>query len=566
VSNGHISPAVYSALGLNGYFELDDAVAQFRLLGSIFEGHVERDVPGVEWSSGNLGQGLSAASGMALASRMNSIPYHVWCVMGDGEQQKGQISEARRFAAKYELNNLSAIIDYNQLQISGSIHDVMPQHIRSNWESDGWYVVEINGHDLSQIFGAFETAESSEKPVMILAHTIMGKGVPFMENLAKYHGSALSEDQLSDALKILSLPNKIKEYRKARKDFKPAKANGKAGNFAFKGDLKSGQPTMYDKDTDNRSAWGNAIADLGLINRDAATAIAVFDCDLAASVKTGDFATNHPERFIQSGITEHHTAVAAGAVSSCGIQTFWSDFGMFGIDEVYNMQRLNDINNANLKVVVTHVGLDVGEDGKTHQCIDYIGLARNLYNFRLICPADPNHTDRIIRWLINKPGNYFVTMGRSKLPILKNDEGSTFYQMDYSFEYGKADVLRLGNDGCVIVCGTPAGNALRAVDSLREEGIYLQLIYDSCPLSINREILVFAAKTGIIFSIEDHNVHSGLGSIIADRLVEERICSKLVKIGVGSYPNSGTAEDLYRWAGLDTQSLIIRIKQELASR
>ncbi|MDP2172337.1 MAG: transketolase [Candidatus Cloacimonadaceae bacterium] len=564
ISNGHLSPAVYSALGLNGYFELDDAVSQFRLLGSIFEGHIEREVPGVEWSTGNLGQGLSAAAGMALASRINATPYRVYCIMGDGEQQKGQISEARRFAAKFKLNNLTAIVDYNQLQISGSIHEVMPQHIRSNWESDGWYVLEINGHDFGLISGALEAAEDAETPVMILAHTVMGKAVPFMENMAKYHGSALDEEQLEEALNILGVPNRIKDYRKARKEFKPPKTKVNGNHFALKGDLKSGQPIVYDKDTDNRSAWGNAIADLGMINIDSSTPIAVFDCDLAASVKTGEFAKNHPDNFIQSGIMEHHTSVAAGSLSACGIQTFWSDFGMFGIDEVYNMQRLNDINHANLKVVVTHVGLDVGEDGKTHQCIDYIGLTRNLYNFRLICPADPNHTDRIIRWLINKPGNYFVTMGRSKLSILKNDEDGLFYKMDYTFDYGMADVLRLGNDGCVIVCGTPAGNALKAVDSLREEGIYLQLIYISCPLAIDREILDFAAKTGTIFSIEDHNVHSGLGSIIADRLAEERICAKLVKIGVRSYPNSGTADDLYHWAGLDTESLIRSIKQELS--
>ncbi len=125
ISNGHISPAVFSALGLLGYFDLDEAIAQFRLTGSIFEGHTERRVPGVEWSSGNLGQGLSAGTGFALASRINKIPYNVYVFMGDGEQQKGQISEARRFAVKYCLNNIIAIIDYNQLQISGSIHNVI---------------------------------------------------------------------------------------------------------------------------------------------------------------------------------------------------------------------------------------------------------------------------------------------------------------------------------------------------------------------------------------------------------------------------------------------------------
>lgn len=562
VSNGHISPAVYSTLALNGYFDLDDAVSYFRLAGSMFEGHIERDVPGVEWSSGNLGQGLSAAAGMALAAKLNNIPYRVYTLMGDGEQQKGQICEARKFAVKYHLTNLCAIIDYNQLQISGSIHDVMPQNIRMNWEADGWHVLEINGHDLEQILNALDTVEHATAPTMILAHTVMGKGVSFMENQAKYHGSTLSEEQLAEALKELDMPNRLKEYKKIRENFRAKNGEHKL-QFALECDLQSGQPTVYDKDTDNRSAWGNAIADLAEINRSNRTPIAVLDCDLAGSVKTADFAKVMPERFIQCGIMEHNTAVVAGALSTCGIQTFWADFGMFGLAEVYNMQRLNDINQTNLKVVLTHVGLDVGEDGKTHQSIDYIGLTRNLYDFRLICPADPNHTDRIIRWLINKPGNYVITMGRSKLPILRTEDGSLMYPMDHKFEYGKADVLRLGNMGTVFVTGTPVAKALKAVDTLRDEGVYLQLVYVSCPLEMPTDVLEMACRSGIIFSVEDHNVHTGLGTVIADRMVQEGLSAKLIKMGVKQYPASGNSEALYRMAGLDAVSITETIRTAL---
>lgn len=562
VSNGHISPAVYSALAINGFFELDDAISYFRLAGSMFEGHIERDVPGVEWSSGNLGQGLSAAAGMALASKINSIPYRVYTLMGDGEQQKGQICEARKFAVKYKLANLCAIIDYNQLQISGSIHDVMPQNIRMNWEADGWHVLEINGHDIEQIMSALDAVEHANVPTMILAHTVMGKGVSFMENQAKYHGSTLSEDQLAEALKELEIPNRMKEYKKFRDTFRTKTPEHKT-QFALDCTLHSGQPQVYDKDTDNRSAWGNAIADLAGINKDNPVPIAVLDCDLAGSVKTADFAGVMPERFIQCGIMEHNTAVVAGALSTCGIQTFWADFGMFGLAEVYNMQRLNDINQTNLKVVLTHVGLDVGEDGKTHQSIDYIGLTRNLYDFRLICPADPNHTDRIIRWLINKPGNYVITMGRSKLPILRTEDGSLMYPMDHKFEYGKADVLRLGNMGTVFVTGTPVAKALKAVDTLRDEGVYLQLVYVSCPLEMPTDVLEMACRSGIIFSVEDHNVHTGLGTVIADRMVQEGLSAKLIKMGVKQYPASGNSEALYRMASLDAVSITETIRTAL---
>ncbi|MDD4309188.1 MAG: transketolase [Candidatus Cloacimonetes bacterium] len=561
VSNGHISPAVYSTLALMGYFELDSVVAQFRLAGSMFEGHIEREVPGVEWSTGNLGQGLSAATGMALASRINKTPYNVYVFMGDGEQQKGQLSEARRFAVKYELNNLIAIVDYNQLQISGSIHDVMPQNIRKSWESDGWQVLEVNGHDIPLILSTYHNAHGFEHPTMILAHTIMGKGVDFMENKAKFHGSTLDEEQLTEALKQLGVTNELKKYRKQRADFKAVKHT--YTKFDLLPDFTCGKPVLYETDNDCRSAWGTAIADLAKINKNAKTPLVVVDCDLAASVKTGEFAAVSPENFIQCGIMEQHAAVMSGALSTCGIQTFWSDFGVFGIAEVYNAQRLNDINHANLKTVLTHVGIDVGEDGKTHQSIDYISLVRNLFGFKLICPADANQTDRVIRWLSNKSGNYLVTMGRSKLPIIKNNDGKIHYAVDYNFTYGKADLWRDGNHGSIWVCGTPAARALKAVEILRQEGIFMELVYVATPLQIDECQLKSSASKGIIFSVEDHSVHGGLGSSIADAILQQQLSTRLIKLGVHGYSMSGNVTELYQLAGLDTASIIKTVKANL---
>jgi len=561
VSNGHISPAVYSALGIMGYFNLDDAISQFRTFGSIFEGHIERDVPGVEWSTGNLGQGLSAAAGIALASRINKIPYNVYVFMGDGEQQKGQISEARRFAAKYKLNNLTAIVDYNQLQISGSIHDVMPQNIRTNWESDGWQVIEVTGHDIHLVLSAFESAHGFEHPTMILAHTVMGKGVDFMENKAKYHGSTLNEQQLEQALQQLDGVSELDKYRKLRREFKPSTNHNK--DFAITPDFTCGKAVLYDSDSDCRSAWGKAIADLARINGNAKTPLVVVDCDLAVSVKTDEFAEAYPDNFIECGIMEQHAAVMSGALSTCGIQTFWSEFGVFGMAEVYNAQRLNDINHTNLKTVVTHVGIDVGADGKTHQSVDYISLARNLFGFRVICPADANQTDRIIRWLANKPGNYLVTMGRSKLPVIRNLDGKPHYAQDYGFVYGQADILRDGNHGSLWVCGTPVAKALKAIDSLHDEGIFIELVYVSSPLHLDAKLLKTEAAKGPIFSVEDHSVNGGLGTIIADNLMANGITAKLTKMGVKEYPVSGESIDLYKWAGIDSQSIINTIKSKL---
>ena len=162
ISHGHTSPATYSTLASCGFFNIDDAISQFRLAGSIYEGHVEPDVPGIEWASGNLGQGLSAGCGFALANKLKNIDNHTFVLMGDGEQQKGQLAEARRFAVKYNLN-ITGFIDYNQLQISGDINKVMPQYILENYLSDGWDVIEIDGHDLVEIRDAILDAVQNEK-------------------------------------------------------------------------------------------------------------------------------------------------------------------------------------------------------------------------------------------------------------------------------------------------------------------------------------------------------------------------------------------------------------------
>lgn len=559
ISHGHVSPAAYSALGLMGFFKLDDAISRFRLAGSKFEGHVEPDVPGIEWASGNLGQGLSAGCGFALGCKLKNIHNHTFVLMGDGEQQKGQLSEARRFATKYKLKNITAFIDYNKLQICGRTEKIMPQSILENYISDGWGVIEIDGHDLVEIRDAIVDAVCHDKPTLILAHTTMGKGVSFMENKEKYHGSTISEEQLNAALKELGLENDFEKYKELRSKFKPSSQKYVNEYIEFK--MKTGNPIVYKETTDNRSAWGNAIADIASINDNAP--IAVFDCDLQGSVKTTKFESIMPQNFFQGGIMEHNTAVVAGAVSKEGFQVFFADFGVFGVDETFNQHRLNDINKTNLKVITTHVGLDVGEDGKTHQCVDYLGVMKNLYHFKTIIPADPSQTDHIIRYISSKYGNFLIPMGRSKLEIIKDNKGNIFFDKDYKFKYGKADLLRDGSDAALFVMGTLTGKAVEIAEKLLEEKISLQVWNISCPNDIDEDALKKAAKTGTIFTYEDHNVNTGLGNSIADKLMQMGLSCKFHKFGVEDYSFSGKSSDLFQFYGLDVNSMVESIKDIL---
>ncbi|MBL7107883.1 MAG: transketolase [Candidatus Cloacimonetes bacterium] len=560
ISHGHTAPAIYSVLGRNRFFDINEAIAYFRKAGSIFEGHIEPDVPGIEWATGNLGQGLSAGCGFALAGKQRNLDYNVFVTMGDGEQQKGQISEARRFAKKYNLTNITVIIDFNKLQISGKISEIMPQNIKENYISDDWEVIEVDGHNFREIFSALEKATSNnDSPTAILSKTVMGNGVSFMENDEQYHGKPLTEQQCKQALEELGLENDLEKYKKIREKFSPFKLKTKK---IKEQNINLGNFLKYEKGTKiaNRDAFGNALTDLASANKDKIE-FAVFDCDLAGSVKTDKFAKENSNQFYQSGIQEHNTAVIAGVMSKESIITFFSDFGVFGVDETYNQQRLNDINHTNLKLVTTHNGLDVGEDGKTHQCIDYIGVMRNLFGFKIIIPVDANQTDKVIRYIAKKSGNFFVAVGRSKTEIISDENDKIFYDEDYKFEYGKVDKLRSGKDATIIATGVMVEKALKVYEILKKNGINISVWNFSCISEISENDLKSASSSGHIFTYEDHNVNTGLGSIIASKLLEYEIRCKLTKFGVTKYGNSGKSEEIYKLLNLDSDSVAKKIEK-----
>jgi transketolase len=564
VSHGHTSPGVYSALGMLGIIDIDEAIAYFRKAGSPYEGHIERHVKGIEWSTGNLGQGLSAGCGFSLVSKIKKIENYVFVVMGDGEQQKGQITEARRFAKKYDLKNLFAIIDYNKLQISGNISDVMKQNIKENYLSDGWDVYEADGHDFNSLYEIIRKMVLKGGPAVLIAHTVMGKGVSFMENVKDYHGKALTKEQYDKAMVELGLENKLDFYKTMReqKKFIPQhiKAPSKFPN------IKLPLPKVYDINTkiDNRSAFGEALLHIALENQNNHyLPIAVFDCDLTSSVKTDGFAKHFPNNFFQGGIQEHNTATIAGAVSIEGVLSVFADFGVFGIDEVYNQQRLNDINNTNLKVVCTHLGVDVGEDGKTHQAIDYIGLLRNLYNFHCIIPADANQTYRAVLYSFSRPGNYFIGMGRSVTPIIAKDNGTPFFGDGYEFEYGKADIIREGCDVVIFTYGVMVYRALEIAKLLAEKNIFAMVVNVSTPKKLDDEVMKKTGKIGKVVVYEDHNVYTGLGSIVSDYFIEKAMTVKLLKLGIDNYCYSGKPDELFSLIGLSPEIASERIVQFL---
>lgn len=553
VSHGHTSPGVYASLARLGHMPVDEVIAFFRKAGSPFEGHVVKGIPFIDWSTGNLGQGLSAGCGFAIASKIRKDGSHVYVLMGDGEQQKGQISEARRFAKKYGLSNITVVVDYNGLQISGSIASVMPQNIIENYLSDGWDIIEVNGHDHNEIYGALKEARSAANPTCIIAHTVMGNGVPFMENKEKYHGSPLNEKEYKEAVGVLGVDDRIDLYREMRKGVATFKGAHEEPETA----IDAGQPFTYvnEDKIDNRTAFGKALKDLADKNIGKGQAICVFDCDLASSVKTGDFAKAYPGYFFQGGLQEHNVATIAGALSTTGILTFFADFGVFGIDETYNQHRLNDINRSNLKLMLTHVGLDVGPDGKTHQCVDYIGLAGNLYRFKVIVPCDPNQTDRVVRYAAQQDGNFLVAMGRNRWPVISDNDGKPVYGDGYVFEYGRMDLFGEGSDGAIITYGGMLAKAMQIQESLQKKGVNVVVVNMPCVREIDAAAMEKAMKIPVIITYEDHNVHTGIAPFIAQYLLKCGYKGRMESFGAKGYGASGDTEDVLKLEGLDVGSM-----------
>jgi transketolase len=568
VSHGHTSPGVYAVLGRLGFFNIDDAIAYFRLAGSPFEGHIEREIPGVEWTTGNLGQGLSAGVGFALAAKILQKGYHVFVLMSDAEQAKGQVAEARRIARKYNLTNITVIIDYNDKQISGNAHEIMPVNIKANYEADGWRVIEIDGHNYQEIYQTIRTAlNDKENPVCIIAKTVMGKGVSFMEDKEVYHGKPLTLDEYKRAISELGVEDNLEYYAERRKlkQFPVFKRN-----VEYKINLNDAEVKIYKtgEKVATRVAVGEQLTRIGkanLGNRNY-TPFAVFDCDLAESLRFVEFSKQFPDYFFEFGVQEHSTATVAGALSSQGVIGVFGDFGVFGVDETYNQHRLNDINKTNLKLIISHIGIDVGEDGKTHHCIDYIGVLRNLYNFKLIVPGDANQAQKALNYAMREYGNFAIAVGRSNWPVITDKNGSPYYGESYEFRYGVADIIREGDYGTLIAYGPTLGRALEVFEILKSNGKELYVVNISTPFKLDEEVLL---KDEIIsrpiFVYEDHNVNTGLGVILADFYLSKGKFVRLYKFGLENYSVSGSANDLYEINNLSPVRVSNRILDILNS-
>ncbi len=558
VSNGHISPGVYSVLAEMGAIDREQVEKEFRQVGSIFEGHVTRHVEGVHFGTGPLGVGVSAAAGFALAQKRKGEGGKVFCLMGDGEAQEGQVHEMALFAAKENLSNFVVFVDYNQVQLTASLDDTLPINVAAFFRAAEWNVLEIDGHNVEEIWSSLAEAEKACSPTVVVAKTVMGQGISLMQADGEqlkptWHGQAPKPEAIDEALKDFELTGEeqkiLGEFRLDR-SYDPPK-NRFIKDLEPMSEVDTGKPILYEADvmTDCRSAYGKALLDLAKNNNN----IWATTADLGGSVMTKFVAAEHPEQFVEFGIAEQNMVSVAGGASFEGIIPFASTFGAFLSSRAKDQARVNDINQTNVKMVATHCGLSVGEDGPTHQAIDDMGSFLGMFHTMVMEPADPNQCDRMIRYVASHYGNFYVRMGRHKLLVLTKEDGSVFFDENYQYEYGKTDTLRSGAAVTIVAMGATVIEALKARDA---SGIDAEIVIASSIKRFDDNLKTSIQKTGKVITVEDHNVKSGLGAAVSLFLAQEGLkVDSFQSLGVGEYQLSGKPAELYDEAGIGSRAI-----------
>ncbi len=543
-SAGHKAPALYTALGFAGFCPLDDIVT-LRKLYSPFQGHPHwLRLPGVEVSSGSLGQGLSVSVGMALAARLDNKPHKIFCLMGDGEQQEGQVWEAAMEAGNFHLDNLVAVIDCNRLQIDGWVKDVMQvEPLADKYTSFGWQVLHTDGHDMQQLVDAFAKARATTgKPAVILADTIKGKGVSFMENQPGWHGKAPNREELSAALNNLGLTDRIPVDRlldkaKNYQSEVDRKLADKMPKFSRDYWWNAGD-TMKVKMEPTRKGFGKSLAENGGDER-----VVCIGLDISASITIGDFYAGKPERanrWISMGIAEQSATAAAAGLAREGKLPVLGSYATFSAARNLDQLRVSVCyGNFNVLVAGAHAGVSVGPDGATHQALEDLFAMQGLPNMSVVVPCDAIETRKATDYLLlQHVGPKYIRFAREATPIVTAESTP--------FVFGKANVIRLRaetasfidafetqlaehyknefEDLTIVAIGPMVPEAMRAARILKLDYGYETRIVNMHTLKpIDAEAILRAAReTGVVVTAEEHQI-GALAWRVSSLITQSRI-------------------------------------------
>ena len=542
LSKGHAAPILYAAWAEAGAFPVEH-LTTLRRIDSDLEGHPTPRLPFVDVASGSLGQGLSAGIGMAVGAKLDNSGQRIYVLLGDGESAEGSVWESAEIAAAWRLKNLCATIDINRLGQSQPTllrHD-METH-RRRWESFGWQALIVDGHNIPELLEAYAKAgQTSDRPTVVLARTIKGKGMLEVEDKEGEHGKAMQPDFAAKIIAALQLPNTTRPWT-PNLPVPAAHMDGRPPDT-----WPTVQPAYSPpgKEVATRKAFGDALAALGKND----TRIVVLDGDVKNSTYTEEFLKVSPDRFFECFIAEQNMVGAAVGLAAHGKIPFASTFGCF-FTRAYDFLRMAAISGSNIKLAGTHVGVSIGEDGPSQMGLEDIAMMCAQPNFTVLYPSDATAAWRAVELAIQHNGPCYLRLARPATPI--------FYGPEERFAVGKCKVLRRSDrDRAVIVTGgVTLPEALKAYDQLQAEGLPVRIIDLFSIQPIDRAALIEASRSvgGLVITVEDHYAHGGLGDAVHAALAEERVT--LHKLAVREIPHSGKPSELLDRYGISAAHIV----------
>ena len=546
-SKGHASPLFYALWAVAGVLT-EDELLTYRRFGSRLEGHPTPRFPYVEAATGSLGQGLGIGLGMALnASRLDRLPYRTYVLLGDSEMTEGSQWETIQLAAHYHASNLIGIIDVNRLGQRGATmfgHDIGAYARRV--AAFGWKTLEIDGHDIAQALRAFaDAATEQSQPVMIVARTVKGKGISFLENADGWHGKALDEDDLMRALRELpEVDRSLRGTMAAPEDQRPV--------------MPAPQPAAppeyaIGKSVATRKAYGTALT---RIQAEFPQMVSL-DAEVSNSTMAELFAKKVPERFFEMFVAEQNMVEVALGLSRRGKIPFVSTFAAF-FARAFDQIRMSQYSQANVKFVGSHAGVSIGEDGPSQMALEDIAMFRSILPAAVLHPCDAMSAEKLVEAAAAHEGMVYLRTMRQDTPVI--------YEVRETFHIGGSKVLRQSSDDrlTLVASGATVHEALKASDDLKGDGIAVRVIDAYSIEPIDAVTLRNAADaTGAIVTVEDHFPAGGLGDAVLQALADRPI--PITVLAVRKAPMSGTGDELRHFESISAAAIVNTVKQLLKS-
>jgi transketolase len=545
-SKGHASPLFYSLWAAAGKVS-EEEMLTYRKFSSPLEGHPTPAFRYAEAATGSLGQGLAMGVGEALnAKYVDKLPYRTYILLGDSEMAEGSQWESIQIAAHYGLDNLVGILDVNRL---GQRGETMYGHDTSAYEKRvsafGWETIVLeDGHSLPDAVKAYEQAlRVKGKPVMIIARTIKGKGVSFVEDVDGMHGMAIGKDRLDQALKEIGPVDKsVRGEIATPQDLTPpARTPAKTDDPSY----------PREKPVATRNAYGNALKRIF----PAFPGMVVLDGEVSNSTKSDVFKEAYPDRFFEMYIAEQNMAGAALGFSRRGKIPFVSTFAAFHT-RAFDQARMSQYSDPNIKFCGSHAGVSIGQDGPSQMGLEDIAMFRSLNGCVVLYPSDPYATERLVEEAAKHRGLVYIRTNRPNTPIL--------YGPDDSFRIGGSMTLRKSDKdvATVIAAGVTLHETLAAYEELLKDDVRIRVIdlYSVQPL--DEEALFEAARsTGLLITVEDHYGPGGLGEAVRSALALTPV--PVHSLAVKKIPKSGTPEELLEYEEISKNAIVRKVKESI---